>query len=99
MSPFSLPPYSHGSTTTMSLSLTHNFLFSLPGILQILVLPSKHLTRILDAPSLCSRIPKVWLPLGNLILEISCCSFSCSASCSFFLLIYSCSYNPVYISF
>src|SRR3989344_5865848 len=85
MSPFSSPEYSQGSTITASPSLTQSFLFSLPGILHILVFPSRHRTRILLAPSLCSRIPRTCLSLGSFILEISCCCCSSGESWSFLL--------------
>src|SRR3989338_61145 len=86
MSPFSSPPSSHGSTSTVSPSLTHNERFSLPGILHILVFPSRHLTLILVPPTLCSTIPKVCLPLGSFTLLISSCKASSLWASYFFLL-------------
>src|SRR3989344_633010 len=83
MSPFSSAPSSHGSTRTVSPSLTHNLLFNLPGIRHILVFPSKQRTRILEPPNLCSRKPMHWLPRGTLTLEISSCICCCAASASF----------------
>jgi len=72
ISPFSSPPNSHGSIITMSPGLTHSFLFSLPGILQFLVFPSRHFTSHLDAPSLASSMPSTSFPLGSLTLKSSC---------------------------
>lgn len=77
ISPLSSPPNSHGSTITISPGLTHSFLFSLPGILQFLVCPSRHLTSHLDAPSLASRIPSTSFPLGSLTLNVSSSLFCC----------------------
>ena len=72
-SPFASPPNSQGSTITISPSLTHSLRLSLPGILQILVFPSRHLTLTLEAPSLWSKTPNVSLPTGSLTL-LTCCT-------------------------
>lgn len=51
ISPFSSPPSSHGSTSTVSFSRTHKYRFMRPGILQMRVLPSRQRTLLLLAPS------------------------------------------------
>src|SRR3989338_804837 len=82
MSPLLSPENSQGSTITIAPGFTHNLLLNLPGILQILVLPSKHFTSSLLAPSFLATIPKVSLPLGIFILLISCSCFCCASSSS-----------------
>src|SRR3989344_2992976 len=78
MSPFSLS-YSHGSTMTISFSLTQSFLFILPGILHILFLPSRHLTYILLPPGRCSTIPVTSLRRGSAWAAVGCMSDALTA--------------------
>src|SRR3989338_1717887 len=83
MSPFSSPPNSHGSTRTVSPSLTHRRLLNLPGILHRRIFPSRHLTLILVPPRRWSTRPNSCWPRGSFVLPISASYASLCSSTAF----------------
>lgn len=81
ISPFSSPPSSHGSTSTVSPSRTQRYLFIRPGILHSRVFPSRHRTLLLLAPSRWSSTPSTSFFPG-VLTRVFCCSSLIMVCCN-----------------